>query len=130
MVNSRGVTEVKPEKLFGIDLFWQAIGYTPPDVAEHTESKSANYEYDTAVSAQNKALISQHANARQRGQSEKVVASLKAIQKYNAQHGDAPISPKDYLTAIKQRARAARYQQPCHKTLVSLIFSSPYRCQF
>jgi hypothetical protein len=109
LVNTTGNTKVSSDKLTPIDLFWQAMGYTPTDVAEAYEANAAVTNYTQKLTQRRSALISRYANAKMKGD-EETAAEIRdtLVARFNTANPTERILPKDLFGAYRSRMKDQR----------------------
>jgi hypothetical protein len=109
LVDTRGITRVSPEKVSPIDMFWQAQGFTPPDISEYYQANAAQQSYSAALDQRRSSLVSAYATAMAKGDKEKA-SSIRDedVKAFNAENPKEPILPRDLIRAFSLRNRDVR----------------------
>lgn len=96
---------ISSDKVTGMDVLWQAIGFNPTDIADKTEARVAKETATTAVSGARKNILDAWVKARRNGDTEAMADAMRKAEAFNARHPDKGqrITGKTFLESWKAR---------------------------
>ena len=100
LTDSKGVTVLNSERFNFVDKFWQAVGFTPTDVAETQEARGAEASYVADLGERKKNLINQFVRARMSGDTTEAAHIRDVLgEKFNETNPQDRILGKDWNSA-------------------------------
>lgn len=95
------------DDLSAADLFKQALGFTPAQIAERYQLNTWDRNHQEATVRERKSLLNDFARANKAGDADATARVNKVIGQFNARHPDDAITGKTIIQSVRAREKAS-----------------------